>query len=360
MRNRSRNLTSSWNNLTCSDIFQRQLSEIMQVNQIVHGDCVKRLGVFPDSVADLVYLDPPFFAGRVYSCERSGKDFSFSDVWEDGLDQYLKTMDVVIRQSHRILKKTGLLFLHCDWHASHYLKVLVDKIFDYRNFRNEIVWKRHNSHSDSAQGAKNFGRVHDVIFIFSKSSDYKWNAIYTPYSQKYVDKFYRFVNNDGRRYALGDLSGPGGKSKGNPKFSINGHVRYWRFNETKMNSLIQEGRIIFSNSGFPYYKRFLDEMKGLAVQDVWDDIDSPQVSKKEDVGYPTQKPVSLLERIISVATDENDLVVDPFCGSGTALLAAKKLKRNCIGIDINPLACELSKQRLGHDRIMPTTAPEIR
>ena len=318
-------------------------------NQVFCADSTKFLKKLPKNHVKLVYLDPPFYSDRNYEViSKDGTRNSFGDKWSSGITGYLDFMKEILQECHRVLNKQGSLYLHCDWHASHYLKVELDKIFGYENFRNEIVWRRHNSHSDSKQGAKMFGRVHDVILFYSKTKDYTWNPIYEPYSQEYIDKYYKHVEpKTGRRYAKGDLSGPGGRSKGNPIYSFKGVTRYWRFSKENMKKLEKEGRIIQTKKGnVPVMKRYLDEMPGIMLQDVWDDVKSVQVTKKESVDYPTQKPVRLLERIIEISSNDKDVVLDPMCGSGSTGIAANNLNRKFIGIDKNKDACKLSKKRL--------------
>jgi len=327
-------------------------------NKVICGDSSKLLKKFEPESVDMCYMDPPFFARRVFESKgKYGKINSFDDTWNNDFDSYLEFMKGIIREVHRVLKKTGSMYIHCDWHASHYLKVESDKIFGYKNFRNEIVWKRHNSHNDTKQGGKMFGRIHDVILFYSKTSKYTWNPMYQPYSEEYIKKYYRHVEPEtGRLYAHGDLSGPGGRSKGNPRYKFMGITRYWRYNETKMNELRKQGKIVQRRAGtVPLQKRYLDEMPGIMLQDVWEDLKSVQVTKKESVGYPTQKPTRLLERIIQISSNEKDLVLDPFCGSGTTLVASKNLGRGFFGIDSNFHACKISRKRVTSRRKMEST-----
>ena len=321
---------------------------IKTLNKVICGDAYAKLQKLPSNSIDLCYLDPPFFAKRVFETESNGKFNSFDDTWNNDIEKYLGYMIKVLVECNRVLKNTGSLYLHCDWHAVHYLKVELDKIFGYENFRNEIIWRRHNAHNDTKQGCKLFGRIHDSILFYSKSKDYTWNPIYAPYPEEYVQKYYKYVEPEtGRRYAHGDLSGPGGRSKGNPKYKFLGVTRYWRYNKEKMQKLHDECRIIQTKKGnVPVQKRYLDEMPGLMLQDVWDDIKSAQVTKKELVNYPTQKPVNLLERIIEVSTNEKDIVLDVMCGCGSTLVAAKNLNRKFIGIDTNKSACYISRTRI--------------
>lgn len=327
---------------------------VKKLNYVICGDAYLNLQTIPSEYIDLCYLDPPFFAKRIFEIEtKSGSFNSFEDVWGNDILQYLGYMIKLLVECHRVLKKTGSLYLHCDWHASHYLKIELDKIFGYNNFRNEIIWKRHNSHNDTKQGAKMFGRVHDVILFYSKTKNYTWNPIYAPYSKEFVEKYYKHIEpGTGRRYAHGDLSGPGGRSKGNPKYEFLGITRYWRFSKNRMMQLYNEGRVIQTKKGnVPVMKRYLDEMPGIMLQDIWDDIKSVQVSKTESVEYPTQKPVRLLERIIEASTNEKDIVLDPMCGCGSSLVASKNLNRKFIGIDANKTACEIAVNRLNEIQV---------
>jgi site-specific DNA-methyltransferase (adenine-specific) len=251
-----------------------------------------------------------------------------------------------IAECRRILKKTGSIYVHCDPHSSHYLKVIADRIFGRNNFRNEIIWKRQSSHNDGKQGSKVFGKIHDVILFYSRTSDPKWRTQYKPYSEEYTNKVYRFVDpKTSRRYALGDLRGPSGIEKGCPRFSFLGFTRYWRYNRKSMIRLRKQGRIIQTTpTTLPKLKRYLDEMKGMQFQDVWDDI--APVGNGERVNYPTQKPIKLVERIILSSTDKSDIVLDPFCGSGTTGVAAHDLHRNWVMIDSSFSACRAAVRRL--------------
>jgi hypothetical protein len=198
-----------------------------------------------------------------------------------------------------------------------------------------------------------------VIFFYTKSFDeYTWNLVYTPYDQEYVDQFYRHIEEGtGRRYRLGDLTGPGGAAKGNPKYDVMGVTRFWRFTREKMDQLIREGRVIQTNPGaVPAYKRYLDEMQGVPIQDLWTDVGPIGAQAQERLGYPTQKPEALLERIIKASSNEGDIVLDPFCGCGTAIAVAERLKRRWIGIDITYLAINLVQRRLRdhfHEELSP-------
>ena len=359
-------------------------------NKLYFGD---NLGILREQVKDesidLVYLDPPFNSNTTYNvlfAEKSGEQSAaqitaFDDTWHWGMESelayrelvtdgpkklgdmlqamraflgqndmmaYLTMMAQRMAELHRVLKPTGSLYLHCDPTASHYLKLLLDAAFGADKFRNEIVWKRTSAHSDTKQGRRQPGRIHDVILFYTKSDEWTWNPVHTKYDQDYADDFYRHVEPEtGRRYTLGDLTGPGGAKKGNPEYEVMGVVRYWRYSRERMQELIDEGRVVQETPGaVPRYKRYLDEMAGVSLQDWWGDIKPIGSRARERLGYPTQKPESLLERIINASSNEGDVVLDPFCGCGTATAAAERLKRRWIGIDITHLAITLIRHRL--------------
>ena len=361
-------------------------------NRLYYGDNLEILRnreYFPDECVDLIYLDPPFNSNRNYNVlfkSESGADSeaqitAFEDTWHWGetaeatyddlivgaphkvataiealmnliernqMMAYLVMMTARLVELHRVLKPTGSLYLHCDPTASHYLKIVLDAIFGGQNFQNEIIWKRTSAHSDRTQGnVLHMGRIHDVMLFYTKSEHATRHSVYTPYDDSYINKMYNKVDDDGRRYRLDNLTGPGGASKGNPFYEVMGVSRHWRYSQEKMEQLIEEGRVIQTKPGnVPAYKRYLDEMPGVALQDVWDDINPLGSNAKERLGYPTQKPEALLERIIRASSNEGDIVLDPFCGCGTAIAAAHKLGRGWIGIDITHLSIALQKYRL--------------
>ena len=358
-------------------------------NKLFYGD---NLDVLRDEIAsesvDLIYLDPPFNSNANYnilfkSKTGDGADAqieAFEDTWhwndhaEDAFDQvirsgntdaaellramrtflgendmmaYLSMMAIRLIELHRVLKPTGSLYLHCDPTASHYLKLLLDGVFGPQHFVNEIVWKRSDAKGDAGQGAKHFGRVNDTILFYAKSEAHTWKPQYGALDPDYVERFYRYSDPDGRRYKLDNMLGPGGAAKGNPYYEVMGVSRYWRYSRKRMDELIAAGRVIQTNPGtVPMYKRYLDESKGTPVTTNWSDISLLRGWSGEKLPYPTQKPVALLERIISASSNEGDVVLDPFCGCGTAVHAAQKLGRQWIGIDITHLAISLIEKRL--------------
>jgi hypothetical protein len=249
------------------------------------NDNLPRLASLPAECVDLVYLDPPFFSNRHYEViwGDEAEVRSFEDRWEGGIHVYVNWMRERLIELHRVLKPTGSLYLHCDPNASHYLKVALDSIFDSRNFVNEVIWKRSTAHSDRAQGARHFGRLHDVLLVYGKSPAYTWNAAYSQHSAEYVKSHYRLVEpGTGRRYMLDNLTGPGGEAKGNPFYEVMGVTRHWRYSRERMQQLIEAGRIIQPQPGaVPRYKRYLDESGGRPLQDIWGDLPPVNSQAKE-------------------------------------------------------------------------------
>ncbi len=303
---------------------------------------------FPDKSVDLVYIDPPFFTNRHFEIiwNDGAEKRAFHDRWEGGIEHYITWMDPRLRECHRILKDTGSMYLHCDWHASAHLRNQMDKIFGEKNFINEIVWKRHTIHSDTKQGAKHLGRIHDNILLYGKTSDYNWNPQYEPYTLDYKDSTYNKLDKNGKKFKTSDLSAA--KPGGDTYYQWKGHYppkgRFWAYSKENMEKFEKEHRIYYSDTGKPYLKQYLDEMPGVMLQDIWDDL--KPVSPDESMGYPTQKPVSLLERIIKLSSNKGDVIFDAFCGCGTALVASQRLGRKWVGIDISPTACKLMQKRL--------------
>ena len=310
----------------------------------------------------LIYIDPPFDSGADYvrkvqlrgpggSTKIEGEDYTlgeqiqYSDIWAN--DNYLQFMYERLLLLKELLSDVGVFALHVDEGRSHYLKIMMDEVFGSEHFINEVVWKRQTAHSDVGQGARHLGRLHDVIFLYSKGNAFTWNQLYTPYSEEYVSSFYRYEDEDGRRYRLSDATAPGGASKGNPHYEFLGVTRYWRFKKEKMEELYKQGRIIQTKPGaVPAQKRYLDEMPGVPLQSIWDDVKAVQSQARERADFPTQKPEALLERLLQLTTKDSDLVLDCFVGSGTTLATAQKLGRRWIGCDINKGAIQTTAKRL--------------
>ena len=352
-------------------------------NTLYYGDNLTVLRDFPSECVDLVYLDPPFNSNRSYNVlfkeargtESEAQIQAFEDTWHWGMEgvtavtynevvsrgdevgrmlqafvdalghndvtAYLTMMAPRLVELRRVLKPTGSIYLHCDPTASHYLKALMDSVFGAVNFRNEIVWKRQSAHSD----ARGYGAVHDTILFYAKSDAFLWNASYQPYDPDYVRQYYRYKDSNGRLFMSGDL-GAAGLQGGGYEYIWKGVSRVWRVPIDTMRRLETENRIFYTRNGIPRIKRYLDESSGMPVQDVVTDIESLRSWHKERLGYPTQKPEALLERIVRASSNEGDVVLDPFCGCGTAVVAAHRLGRHWVGIDITWLAVALMRNRL--------------
>ncbi len=355
-------------------------------NTLFYGDNLPILREYiDDESVDLIYLDPPFNSNRSYNVlfkDESGHEAqaqitAFEDAWHWNetteqtyrdlvtlADARVSSMIAALRQSigtnqmmaylvmmaarlaelHRVLKPTGSLYLHCDPTASHYLKIVLDTIFGVENFRNEVIWQRTNA---KGLAFTRFATNHDVILRYTKSGNMIWNPPYTAHDPEYVEKFYRFVEPEtGRRYRHADLTNPN-KDRPNLTYEFLGVTRVWRWTKERMKEAYEKGLIVQNRpGGVPVLKRYLDEQEGTPVGDVWTDILPVQSQSKEILGYPTQKPIALLERIINASSNPGDWVLDPFCGCGTTIAAAQKLGRRWIGIDITHLSIALQKYRL--------------
>ena len=365
------------------------------MNPLYYGDNLTVLrNDIPRESVDLIYLDPPFNSQANYNVlfrspagEQSQAQIeAFLDTWhwndvaeqafdevmhsgnsdaaemlramrsflkENDMMAYLTMMAVRLLELHRVLKPTGSLYLHCDPTASHYLKLLIDAVFGTQNFRSEITWKRTSAHSDS----KTWSSVADTIFYYvrDKSIGFIWNPEHQKHSDELIESKYRNVDADGRRYMLDNMRSP--NPRPNLTYEWKGfppHPNGWAYSRETMRRLDEQGRIWYPTladgshdvSRRPRLIRYLDEMKGTLVTNVWTDIAPINSQAQERLGYPTQKPLALLERILQASSNEGDVVLDPFCGCGTAVHAAQKLRRNWIGIDITHLAISLIEKRL--------------
>lgn len=390
----------------------------MPANKLYYGDNLDVLRRYVrDESVDLVYLDPPFNSRQDYNVLFAEKDgtrsasqiMAFEDTWEwnqesaqayetlvesggrvaevmvafhtflgsSDMMAYLAMMAPRLVELHRVLKETGSIYLHCDPTASHYLKMLMDAIFGPQHYRSEIIWKRSSAHSDTKQGLKNYGHIHDTLLYYTKGEKAVWNTQFTEYDESYIGRDYRLVDENGRRFRRGDLTAarPGGDTEYEWRVKRHAGVRerwvadlddeylhpkedweytgvhpysgrYWAYSKENMRQFATEGRLRHTFDGMPEYKRFLDEMPGVPLQDIWTDVTPIVAGTAERLGYPTQKPEALLERIICSSSKEGDTILDPFCGCGTAIAVAEKLKRHWIGIDITHLAVNLIKTRL--------------
>ena len=377
-------------------------------NRLYYGDNLEILRnreYFPDACVDLIYLDPPFNSNRNFNVlfkSESGADSqaqitAFEDTWHWGemaedtyrdlivnapekvstaieallnlIDRnqmmaYLVMMTARLVELRRVLKPTGSLYLHCDPTASHYLKIVLDAIFGVENFRNEVVWKRTYAHNDPMR----YGRITDTIFFYSRDDPFVWNTQFTDYTDDYIRKFFRYEDDRGRYRAV-TLTGPkislgdsgstwrgyspttSGRSWSVPKRIVRqlGGEEALSWTVAERLDLLDENDYIYwpPKGTVPHFKQYLHEMPGVPIQNLWTDIDRLSPHAKERLGYPTQKPEALLERIIRASSNEGDVVLDPFCGCGTAIAAAHKLGRQWIGIDITHLSIALQKYRLG-------------
>ncbi len=364
-----------------------------RVNRLYYGDNLHVLREqIPEASVDLVYLDPPFNSNATYNVlfrastgEQSQAQIeAFDDTWhwnepaEDAYWQvlkgtssdaarmleamrgflgqndmmaYLAMMAVRLIELHRVLKPTGSLYLHCDPTASHYLKILLDATFEPRTFRSEIIWRRTSAHANSK---RNFAGVHDVILLFSKSARFAHNESFTAYSQAYIDEHFVHLDADGRRFRRSDLRNPGVRPNLRYKYTASNGITYqphpngWAVSREVMERLDREGRLFFPKKEEARLRKkiYLDESLGVPATDIWIDLPPIHASAEERLGYPTQKPVALLERIIAASSNEGDVVLDPFCGCGTTIHAAEKLRRQWIGIDVTHLAIALIERRL--------------
>ena len=324
-------------------------SALIDTRIIYCGDCLEQLQKLSDGCVDLIYIDPPFNSNRNY--EVFWGETKEKRAFEDrhaSTQAYIDFMRPRCMELARVLKNTGTFYYHCDWHASHYVKVMLDQLFGESSFINEIIWKRQSAHNDAKQGSKHLGRVHDTLLSYSGSGEYYFKHLYNPYDEEYIKNFYKYTEEStNRKYRLGDLTGPGGASKGNPEYEVMGVTRYWRYSAIEMAKLIEQGRVIQTKPGaVPQYKRYLDEGKGVPFGTLWDDIKPVQSHDQERISYPTRKPLKLLERILQISSKSNDIVLDAFCGCGTSLVAAQNLDRQWIGIDISPTACRVMAKRL--------------
>ena len=362
-------------------------------NRLYYGDNLEILRnreYFPDACVDLIYLDPPFNSNRNYNVlfkSESGVDSeaqitAFEDTWHWGetaedtyrdlitfapekvstaieallnlIDRnqmmaYLVMMTARLVELRRVLKSTGSLYLHCDPTASHYLKIVLDAIFGVENFRNEIIWQRAPS---KGLASRRLPTNHDIILAYQKSQKARWNAdeMFVPYDMDDLDEKtleqYSDVDEDGRRYSLTSLVNPN-RDRPNLTYEFLGITRVWRWTKERMQQAYEDGIVVQTKPGnVPRQKRYLDEQKGKPLGDIWTDIPPLQGDAAENLKYPTQKPEALLERIIRASSNEGDIVLDPFCGCGTAIAAAHKLGRQWIGIDITHLSIALQKYRL--------------
>lgn len=315
-------------------------------NTLVCGDNLDWLKWIPDESVDLCYIDPPFFSNRNYEiiwgngCEVR----SFGDRFAGGVQHYIEWMRERVRIIHQKLKPTGALFLHCDWHASHRLRVMLDDIFDEANFLAEIVWKRTGAHGSSST----LGNIHDTIMFYRNSPRFSANKVTVPYGNNYVDKRFSYQDESGRRFASVPLTGagPGPVRRFGSKVLAPPAGRHWTYDQAGIDRIMQEDRVHWTKGAIPRLKKYLDETEGRALQTLWDDIAVINSQSKERLGYPTQKPIQLVKRIIELASKPNEVVLDCFAGGGTTAAACVELQRRFIVGDVSPVAVRMIAERL--------------
>ena len=368
-------------------------------NTLYYGDNLETLRQhFADESVDLIYLDPPFNSSTNYNVlfrEQTGEESpaqirAFADTWSwtqeservyeqeiiqspnvptavkdmvgalhrslgrNAMMAYIVMMAPRLVELHRVLKPTGSIYLHCDPTADYLLRILMDALFGPTHFRNAIVWKRTSAHSD----ARRFGRITDTILFYTKSDKWTWNQQYTEYDDTYAARFRR-TDEDGRKWTDADLTAKG-LTGGGYEYEYKGFTSLWRVPLETMQRLDAEGRLHVTSSGGLRLKRYLDEMPGMPLQALWDDIPPINSQARERLGFQTQKPQALLERIIQTSSNEGDVVLDPFCGCGTTVAAAENLGRRWAGIDITHLAVALMKHRLKSSfKISPSEDYEV-
>lgn len=365
-------------------------------NRLLYGDNLTLMQDMQSGSVDLIYLDPPFNSQRNYNLiyrNLTGapvpeQEEAFCDAWEMDtekeemlrrMSEYMRAHDVPndvaefwgvwmralrdtqprllayllymswrLVEMRRILKPTGSLYLHCDPTASHYIKVILDGIFGHQCFQSEIIWKRTSAHSS----AKRHGPVHDTILMYSKGKAFTWNPVYMPYDQTYLDEFYTHSDADGRRWRRSDLTGAGTRNGETGEswrgIDVTAKGRHWAHPPRVLDEMDSEGKIHWpkKSGGMPMLKRYLDEQPGMPLQDIWTDIRPIHNLGKERLGYPTQKPISLLRRIIEASSNPGDVVFDPFAGCGTSIYAAHEASRRWIGCDIAILSVRIVRDVL--------------
>ena len=352
-------------------------------------DNLEALRGFDSNTVDLIYLDPPFNSKRQYHAPigSQAEGASFNDIFAEAdvknewlgviADQYpairnlittagmvghrsdkyyLAYMAIRLLEMQRVLSDTGSIYLHCDPTMSHWLKLLMDAIFGESHFRNEVVWKRREEKHNLA--TKHMGRSHDILFYYAKTEQHQYQRAFLPYDEAYLKNFYKYQDKQGRYRILPATNEAGG----NQVYTFKNVTRAWRFSAQNMQKMYDEDLLVQLTPGGPFnYKKYLESAKGVPLQDIWDDI--PPERGKRYLGYPTQKPLKLLERIIAASSNPGDVVLDPFCGCATTCVAAERLKREWVGIDVSPKAAQLVQLRLqeivDHEAILLPELPTL-
>ena len=319
-------------------------SALLDTRVVYCGDCLEKLAELPDDCIDLIYIDPPFNSNRNYEVfwgeTREKRAFEDRHASTQAYIDYMRPRCVELA---RVLKKTGSFYYHCDWHASHYVKVMLDQLFGENNFNSEIIWRRNKAKGLATRG---LAQNHDTLFLYTGGGSHKFNPQYLPPDEAYLNQYKLVEPGTGRRYQLTSLLNPA-KNRPNLTYEFLGVTRVWRWTKERMQEAYDAGLVVQVKPGaIPRFKRYLDEQEGVPIDSIWSDIGPLSGQSQESLGYPTQKPVALLERILNLSSNPNDIVLDAFCGCGTALVAAQKLGRQWIGIDVSPTACRVMAKRL--------------
>ena len=326
-------------------------------NLILHGDCLaamKHLSNNLDEKIRLIYIDPPFFSGTEYTLKKKGigdaesaptlhDTSTYSDRWDGGLEEYLRFMKERLGAMIGLLHKNGSLWVHLDWHVSHYVKIILDDLLGYSNFVNELVWKRTNSPKSQSRG---FGSQHDIILLYAKNApEFKTHSIYRKHDEKSL-KPYSYKDERGR-FRLIEIEAHGiQRSETRKQFEWEGRTAPYLYKRETLDKWQAEGIIYRSKNGRYSKKQYLSDIPGVVVSDLWMDIPPIQGASKEFTGFVTQKPVALVERIIEAATEPGDIVADFFAGSGTTAIAAERTRRRWIICDSSEVAIDLAESRL--------------
>jgi len=337
------------------------------MNRLIYGDNLLAMaallagGVETPSMrgkVDLIYIDPPFDSkadyrtqitlsgGNIEQKPTAIEQFAYSDTWQDGTASYLAMMVPRLCLMRELLSNNGTIYIHIDWHVGHYLKIVLDDIFGKPNFLNEVVWKKLATPKAQTDG---FGNIHDNILVYTKSDAPIFNEIKIAHDEEYINEMYRHIDEHGRRYRLSDFTqkGQGPARIFGPRGEISPPSgKHWIWGQDNIDAAMLDGRIVFSKNGIPSVKRFLDEVGGHRISDLWLDIKPMAATAKERTNYDTQKPSSLLDRIISVSSNASSLVADFFSGSGTTAAVAERLGRKWLATDLGKPACMVTRKRL--------------
>jgi len=303
----------------------------------------------------LIYIDPPFDVGADFSMDipiggdtftkrpNILEEIAYRDTWGDGTDSFIAMIYERLVLMRDLLADDGSIYVHCDWRVNGYIRLLLDEVFGNENFGNAITWKRSLPHGNTSN---RFGQILDSLFYYKKTNRSIWNPQYSAYSDENIEKTFRYVEETtGRRYQTVSCLNPN-PDRPNLRYNWNGHTRTWKYTQERMQEMHNKGLLVYSSSGLVRYKMYLDEAKGVPVQDLWDDISLLMGGSKESLNYPTQKPEALLERIIKASSNEGDLVADFFCGSGTTAAVAEKLGRKWIVIDLGKFGIHTTRKRM--------------